>query len=103
MGKKVLPKDTEVSKYFEYKEKIFEKMELSDGRLLVQIVHTWGDGEIMKCGFQYKDGISRFGINPLHIVWIYGKQILPVDQRLIEDGIDIFLAEYGKSRMECAG
>ncbi len=99
-NKPVLPKDTSISKYFLYKGKIFENMQLPDGRVLVQIVHTWGDGETMKYGFQYKDGINRTGINPLHIVAIFNHQVHPM---LIEDKIDIFLAEYDKSGSECAG
>ena len=101
-NKPVLPKDTSISKYFLYKGKIFENMQLPDGRVLVQIVHTWGDGEKMKYGFQYKDGISRTGINPLHIVYIYGKQVHPIDQRLINDGIDLFLINYSRGQDECA-
>lgn len=100
---KVLPKDTNISKYFLYEGKIFEKMTLPDGRLLIQIVHTWGDGGKMGYGFQYSDGVNRTGINPLHIVWIYGAQKYPIDQRLIEDGIDIFLKVYNKSKHECSG
>ena len=67
----VLPKNTKVSEYFEFENNIFEEMKLPDGRIMIQIVHTWGDGEIMNYGFQYKDGVTRKGINPLHIVGIY--------------------------------
>lgn len=90
---KILPKDTIISKYFEYKDKIFERMMIPDGRMLVRIVHTWGDGDVMKYGFEYSDGISRTGINPLHIV-----KIFPYDVHisLVEDDIDVFLSSYTK-------
>jgi len=69
---RVIPPDTIISKYFEFEGKIFEKMTLPDGRILVRIVHTWwDDGSIMEFGFQYSDGIARTGLNPLHIVGIY--------------------------------
>lgn len=69
--KKVLPKNTVISTYFDYKGRTFEKMDLPDRRVLIQRAHHWEDGELMEFGFQYKDGISRKGINPLHIVGIY--------------------------------
>ena len=43
MSKK-LPKNTNISHFFKYKDKIFEKMKLPDGRVMVKIVYTWGDG-----------------------------------------------------------
>ena len=89
----ILPKNTEISTYFEYNEKVFEEMKLPDGRILLQIVHTWGDGEIMKYGFQYGDGISRTGINPLHIVGIYKNQ-----PHSIED-LEEFLKSYYKQEV----
>lgn len=72
--KRILPKNTNITTYFQYKNSIFSKMNLSDGRVLVKIVHCWDDGEPMNFGFQYSDGINRTGINPLHIVRLYDKQ-----------------------------
>ena len=92
---KVLPKDTPISKYFFHDDVIFEKMALPDGRYMVQIVHTWGDGEIMDFGFQYKDGISRNGINPLHIVNIYYSEPDSLD---VTVDIILFLKMYYKER-----
>lgn len=80
---RVLPKDTDITKYFLYKNFIFSRMTLPDNRVLVQIEHCWEDGEIMDFKFEYSDGIIREGINPLHIVKIYSKQ--PSCRILIRD------------------
>lgn len=72
--KKILPENTDITTYFQYKNSIFSKMNIPDGRVLVEIVHCWDDGELMNFGFQYSDGINRNGINPLRIVRLYDKQ-----------------------------
>ena len=99
MSNKILPKNTEISKYFCYEDKIFEKLTLPDERVLVSIVHTWGNGEIMGAdwGFQYKDGILRRGLNPLHIVKIYYTN--PTDEEFNSD-IKMFLKMYNKKFSE---
>ena len=96
---KVLPKDTVVSKYFIHDSVIFEKMALPDGRYMVQIVHTWCDGEVMNFGFQYSDGISRTGINPLHIVNMYYSEPEDID---VTVDIIVFMKMYHKEQQECA-
>ena len=101
MIKKILPKDTNVSKYFEYSGHIFEKMELPDGRIMIQIVHTWGDGGLMDFGFEFADGIPRTGINPLHLVGVFYRE--NADSTYIESHIDKFLKTYHKKTQESAG
>ena len=89
----VLPEDTVITKYFQFKDHIFSKLHLPDNRDLVQIEHTWGDGEIMKFGFEYSDGILRIGINPLHIVRIYDR---PVSKKTLEKDLLKFIGRtYG--------
>ena len=65
---RTLPKDTNISTFFEYKESAFESMVLPDGRLMIRRIYLLGDGEMLDYGFKYLDGVKRSGINPIHIV-----------------------------------
>ena len=95
--KKILPKNTSITRYFRFKNDIFSSMELPDGRFLVQIVHTWGDGEVMDYGFEYSDRIPRRGINPLHIVRVYDKKM---SNSTLRRDLNRFLEKYRKSNQE---
>ncbi|NCU33151.1 MAG: hypothetical protein EOM23_09530 [Candidatus Moranbacteria bacterium] len=69
--KKKLPANTNISTYVSYRGHTFEHLRIPDGRILVQKVHHWDDGELMTFGFEYSDGKARSGINPLDIVGIF--------------------------------
>lgn len=70
--KKVLPKDTDKTVFFMCDDRIFSLTKLPDERQMLCIVHTWGDGEIMDFGYDHGEGLKT-GLNPLHIVRIYGE------------------------------
>jgi len=96
-NKRILPKDTNITKYFLYKNSIFSKMTLPDNRVLVQIAHCWEDGELMDFKFEYSDGIMRDGINPLQIVKLYVKQI---SNRTLRRDLKNFYDNYYKQTLE---
>lgn len=95
---KKLPKNTELTTYFEYHSTnarsygIFCLTNIPDGRTLLTIVHCWDDGEIMDYGYDFGEGIQR-GINPLHIVRIYDKQM---SRQTMQRDLDRFLKRYYK-------
>ena len=96
---KQLPKNTELTTFFEYHSsnvnvdaRTFCLTNLPDGRILLTIVHCWDDGEIMDYGYDFGEGIQS-GINPLHIVRIYDKQM---SKRTMERDLDRFLKRYYK-------
>lgn len=97
---KVLPKDTNITKYFVFNDRIFADMTLPDGRHMVYREHVWSDdGEIMNFGFEYSDGIPREGFNPLHIVKLYSE---PVTQEELEHDLLDFLKKYECTASNCA-
>ena len=95
---KQLPKNTKLTTFFEYHSSnvyahgTFCLMNLPDGRILLTIVHCWDDGEIMEAGYDFGEGTQR-GLNPLHIVRIYDKQM---SRRTMERDLDRFLKRYYK-------
>lgn len=95
---KQLPKNTKITTFFEYHSSnvythgTFCLMNLPDGRILLTIVHCWDDGEIMGSGYDFGDGTQR-GLNPLHIVRIYDRQM---SRRTMERDLDRFLKRYYK-------
>jgi len=97
---KVMPKDTNITKYFVFDGKIFSDMSLPDGRHMVMIQHVWDDGDIMKSGFEYSDGIARTGFNPLQIVGFYD---YPVPPATLADDLHEFLKIYYHSVPESPG
>ena len=98
---KVLPQDTVITHYFEYRLSAYSLMKLPDGRYLLRIAHVWNDGSEMRFAFQYADDVIRTGINPLHIVKLYNNK--PSPKVMISD-IDKFLLTYrgGNERVERA-
>lgn len=91
---KQLPKDTNITTYFEYKNHIFSRTLIPDGRVLLKIEHCWEDGELMGFGFSYSDGISRKGLNPLHIVKLYDNDNWVIENQ--NKDLDAFIEKYFK-------
>lgn len=96
---KQLPKNTKITTFFEYHSsnvkvyaRTFGLTNLPDGRILLTIVHCWDDGEIMDYSYDFGEGFQS-GLNPLHIVRIYDKQM---SKRTIERDLDRFLKRYYK-------
>lgn len=98
---RILPKDTEGTKYFLYKTSVIAKTQLPDKRTLLKIVHAWDDGEIMHSGFDYQQGDGpQSGLNPLHIIKIYNANT-PVSNATMRKHIKAFLDIY-YPRNECS-
>jgi hypothetical protein len=72
---RVLPKNTDITTYFQYGSHVFSMTVLPDKRIMLCIEYVWDDGELMNFGFQYSDGISRKGLNPLHIIRIFNHEV----------------------------